>query len=407
MRFLSFDVRIEMLISFTNVTTKEKNMVKDKKKALKNQNKVATAIAEIKYYVGLDVACKKSQICVVDESGKKHFEKEIKTHPAAIASYLRKYCRSNVEMIGLETGSMSSYLYHGLKQCNLPVVVIDAMHVHRFLSVKRNKTDINDARGIAELVSKGLDWLNIVHVKSAMCYEIRSLLIIRNSLVKQRVQNETIIRSVLRVYGGVIESSGNAKDAFYEHALRIMYEVHDRDNIDLRPRLLPVLDLCRSLRNKADTLEKELIILAESDPVCKRFMDIPGVGAIIALSFYTAIEDPTRFNKVEDVGAYFGLTPRIYQSGEKETSGSISHMGNRMTRTHLVQAANVILTHVNSFSSLKSWGVKLSKKVGYNKAKVAVARKLSIIMLSMWRDNIPFYHNAKALAEYKEVRAMR
>ena len=358
-----------------------------------------------KYYVGLDVAVRKTQICILKEDGKVFLEKELKTHYAAIASYLRKHCRSNIEMIGLETGSMSGFLYHGLKKCNLPVVCLDALHVNRFLSVKRNKTDVNDARGIAELIRKGLDWLNVVYVKSAICYEIRSLLIVRNQLVKQRVQNEMTIRSVLRVYGGVINSGSKAKQAFREQAIDAMCEIYDRDNIDLKPRLLPVIELCNTLSAQADKIENELIQLAKNDHVCKRFMDIPGVGAIIALSFYTAIEDPTRFKKVEDVGAYFGLTPRIYQSGEKESTGGISHMGNRLTRTHLVQAANIILTHTHSWSSLKSWGVKLSKKIGYNKAQIAVARKLAIIMLSMWKDNTHFYHKQETLAEFKAARA--
>lgn len=380
-------------------------MSEDKAKAIKAQKPVSEAVARPRYYVGLDVASKKTQVCILYADGKLCLEKELPTHPAAIASYLRKHCASDIETVALETGGMSSWIYHGLKKSRLPVVVLDALTVHRYLSVKRNKTDINDARGIAELIRKGLDWLNVVHVKSAMCHEIRSLLVIRNQLVKQRVQSEMMVRSVLRLYGGLIAVKGNSQSAFREEAVKQMITVADADNIDLRPRLLPIIDLCHELNAKAKNIEDELIRLAEADPICRKFMDIPGVGAIVALSFYTAIEDPKRFNQVEDVGAYFGLTPRTYQSGETERSGGISHMGNQLTRTHLVQAANVILTHTQSWSSLKSWGIKLSKKVGYNKAKIAVARKLAIIMLSMWRDNTPFYHSQDALLAYKAARA--
>lgn len=376
-------------------------MAKSKKSTLK----VAQFDADKRFYVGLDVATKKTQICVLDEQGKLYQQKEIATHPAAIASYLRKYCRSNVEVIGLETGCMSSWLYHGLKNSNLPVVVLDALHIHRFLSVKRNKTDVNDARGIAELVHKGLDWLNVVHVKSAMCHEIRSLLTIRNQLVKQRGQSEMMIRSILRMHGSLITCKGSGNSTFREEAMSIMSEIWDTQNMDLRPRLVPILDLCEEITKRMQQIEVELKMLAESEPVVKRFTEIPGVGPMIALSFYTAIEDPKRFNRVEDVGAYFGLTPRVYQSGETETVGKISCRGNQMTRTHLVQAANVILTHTHSFSSLKAWGTKLSKKVGYNRAKVAVARKLAIIMLSMWKDDLPFYFNNERLAEYKATRS--
>lgn len=358
-----------------------------------------------RYYVGLDVASKKTQICIVTHKGKVFLEKEINTHPAAIASYLRKHCASNVEKVALETGGMSSWLYHGLKKSGLPVVVLDALHVSRFLSVKRNKTDINDARGIAELIRSGLDWLNVVYVKSAMCHEIRSLLTIRNQLVRQRVQNEMVVRGILRIYGGLINSSGHSTWCFREEAIKQMVDINDRDKIDLRPRIVPVLDLCREITQKAQQMEDELIHLAKADPVCRRFMDIPGVGAIVALSFYTAIEDPKRFRQIDDVGAYFGLTPKTYQSGETETSGGITHRGNLLTRTHLVQAANVILTHTQEWSSLKSWGVRLVKKIGYNKAKVAVARKLAITMLAMWRDNTPFYHKQETYLAYKAAHA--
>ena len=382
-------------------------MKNDNTKAINKQSPASDEAAKVRpqYYVGLDVASKKTQVCILHANGKLYLEKEIATHPAAIASYLRKHCASDMETVALETGGMSSWIYHGLKKSHIPVVVLDALTVHRYLSVKRNKTDINDARGIAELVRKGLDWLNVVHVKSATCHEIRSLLVIRNQLVRQRVQSEMMVRSILRLYGGVIATKGNSQSCFREDAVKQMITVHDNDNIDLRPRLLPVIDLCHDLNTRAKTIEDELIRLAELDPVCKSFMAIPGVGAIVALSFYTAIEDPKRFKRIEDVGAYFGLTPRTYQSGEKDTSGGISHMGNRLTRTHLVQAANVILSHTKDWSSLKSWGVKLSKKVGYNKAKVAVARKLAIIMLSMWRDNTQFYHKHDALLAMKAARA--
>jgi transposase len=382
-------------------------MNKDKAKAAAEQKAAEAGATETRprYYVGLDVATKKTQVCIVRENGKLFLEKELPTHPAAIISYLRKHCASDIETVALETGGMSSWIYHGLKKGRLPVVVLDALTVHKFLSIKRNKTDVNDARGIAELIRKGLDWLNVVHVKSAACHEIRSLLVIRNQLVKQRVQSEMMVRSVLRLYGGVIDVKGNSQGCFREEAVKRMIDVHDNDNIDLRSRLLPVIDLCHDLDARARNIENELIRLAEADPVCRRFMDIPGVGAIVALSFYTAIEDPKRFKRIEDVGAYFGLTPRVYQSGETDTSGGVSHMGNRLTRTHLVNAANVILTHTQSWSSLKNWGVRLSKKVGYNKAKVAVARKLAIIMLSMWRDNTSFYHKQDALLAFKAARA--
>ncbi len=143
--------------------------------------------------------------------------------------------------------------------------------------------------------------------------------------------------------------------------------------------------------------------LAATNPVCQRFMSVPGVGAITALSFFTAIEEPARFRHADDVAAYLGLTPRVYQSGESLTHGKISKMGNRLTRTHLVTAATVLMSATKTFSSLKAWGVRLAKKVGFNKAKVAVARKLSVILFSMWRDGTYFQFKADTVEPHRQM----
>ena len=132
-------------------------------------------------------------------------------------------------------------------------------------------------------------------------------------------------------------------------------------------------------------------------------MEIPGVGAITALSFFTAIEEPARFRRADDVAAYLGLTPRIYQSGESLIRRSISKMGNRLTRTHLVNAATVMMSATRTFSSLKDWDVRLSKKIGFHKARIAVARKLAIIMFGLWRDGTHFQFKADTVAAHREM----
>jgi len=302
-------------------------------------------------------------------------------------------------------GTLSKY-YVGLdvaqkktQKAGFPIVCLDAFQIHRFLSVRRNKTDVNDARGIAELVRHGMDWVNAVHVKSAVCYEIRALLSIRGRMVKQRTENILMLRGILKAYGGIIEGGSDNITTFRKKVIDVAVDIQVRDQIDLRPRIAPVLDMMAKLDSSAKKIEEELTIMAEASPICQKFMEVPGVGPIIALSFYTAIEDPTRFKRSSDVAAYFGLTPRIYQSGEVETSGQISKMGNRMTRMHLVLAANVILSGSREWSSLKAWGNKLVKRVGYNKAKVAVARKLAMILFAMWRDDKSWYYNQEALQQ--------
>jgi transposase len=351
-------------------------------------------------YVGLDIGVRKTQCCMITEHGKLVRETKISTHPKAVGDWMRKHGSSNIEHVVLETGSMSAWLHRNLRAQGFPVVVLSALQVHRILSSHPNKTDKKDARGLAELARKGIDWLTAVHVKSAACQDLRSLLTVRSQFVKQRMQNEAILRGILKQNGEIIDNHGRT-DVFHDQAIESIRHAYLNENIDLSPRLLPILELCRDLRARTEAIDRELEKLARSNPVCRRFLDIPGVGPVVAISFYTAIEDPHRFRQVDDVAAYLGLTPRLYQSGEKKYDTVISLWGNRMTRTHLVQAANIILTHTKEWSSLKSWGVRLSHKIGFNKAKIAVARKLAVIMLAMWRDNLPFCHREEIYRNLK------
>jgi len=113
---------------------------------------------------------------------------------------------------------------------------------------------------------------------------------------------------------------------------------------------------------------------------------VPGVGPGTALTFISAIDDPARFRRSRSVGAYIGLTPRRYASGEIDRTGRISKCGDAMLRSYLFEAAGVLLTRVPKWCALKAWGVRLAKRIGFKKAKIAVARKLAVIMHRMWCD---------------------
>ena len=365
--------------------------------------RAASDPASARFWVGLDVGVRSTSVCVLDCDGVLVHQASMKTHPVEIGRYLRKNFLSHISMIGLESGGMTAHLATGMRKQDLRVVVLDALQVHRVLSMKRNKTDTNDARGIAEITRTGRAYLNEVFVKSTLCYEIRAHLILRGRLVRQRLANEATIRGLLRLYGGRIEPGAKCAATFRERAIDQMCLIADNEHIDLRPRMIPILDLCEQLHDQAARMEAELEQLAAANPVCKRLMEIPGVGAITALSFYSAIEDPSRFRRVDDVAAYLGLTPRVYQSGDSLTHGHISRMGNQMTRTHLVSAATVMLSNTRQFSTLKDWGLRLSKRIGFNKAKVAVARKLAVIMLSIWRDGTHFLSKAGNVDAHRDL----
>lgn len=355
------------------------------------------------FWVGLDVGVRSTAVCVLDNEGCLVHEITMKSDPTEIGRYLRKNFVSNISMIGLESGGMARHLTAGLRKQEFPVVILDALQIHKVLTVRRNKTDTNDARGIAEVTRTGRQYLTEVFLKSNFAYEIRAQLGIRDRLVKQRVANELSVRGQLRLYGRIIEGTGLKPETFRDQALAQMNLAATHDEVNLKPRLLPILDLCVYLQKEADRIEAELTKLAGTIDVCARFMKIPGVGPITAISFLSAIEDVNRFRNVEDVAAYLGLTPRVHQSGDTLVRGPISRQGNTLTRTHLVSAATVMMSSTKTFSSLKDWGLRLSKKVGFNKAKVALARKLAVTMASMWKDGTFFRFKADEVPAHRAL----
>jgi transposase len=164
----------------------------------------------------------------------------------------------------------------------------------------------------------------------------------------------------------------------------------DAVGLRLHDALLPSLTLYEGICQQLVTLTKQVEEVAHRNPVCRRLMTAPGVGPVVALSFVTAVDDPKRFAKDDDIGAYFGLTPKQYQSGETDYRDGISRLGNSMTRSHLVQAATVLLSTCKKWSTLRAWGMKIAKRRGFNKARIAVARKLAIILHRMWINGQDF-----------------
>ena len=170
-----------------------------------------------------------------------------------------------------------------------------------------------------------------------------------------------------------------------------------------RPELIaavePLLKAREAVERQIADLDRKVMRLARSDAQVRRFMTAPGVGAITALCFRVTIDDPTRFKKSSSVGAYVGLTTRRYASGEIDWTGRISKCGDAMLRSYLYEAANVLLTRVAKWSVLKAWGIRLAKRSGLRKAKVAVARKLAVILHRMWIDGTEFHWSSKEVAE--------
>jgi len=342
----------------------------------------------MEYYVGLDVSLKLTAICIVDRTGKIACEGLVSSDPEAIAEFIKSHA-SHVERIGLETGPTATWLWTELRKLELPVICIDARHAKAALKMQINKSDRNDAVGIARIMQCG--WYKEVRVKDLDSHAIKALLVSRALLVKIKRDVENQIRGLLKNLGLVI---GRAKmNVFLLRALQLT-----EGRPELAAAVAPLLKAREAIEQQIEDLDRKVLRLARNNAQVRRFMTAPGVGPITALCYLATIDDPTRFKKSSSVGAYAGLTARRYASGEVDWTGRISKCGDKMLRSYLYEAANVLLTRIAKWSALKAWGIRLAKRSGLRKAKVAVARKLAVILHRMWIEGTEFRWSSKEAA---------
>jgi transposase len=342
----------------------------------------------MEYYAGIDVSVESSCICVVDGKGKVIREAKAPSEPEALINWFRELGIPLVR-IGLEAGPLSQWLYLHLGNAGLTVELIETRHVRDAFKAMPVKTDRNDARGIAQLMRLG--WFRPVHCKSLPAQEVRALLTTRKLLQTKQHDIEMSLGGVLRGFGLKV---GATTPRSFAGRVRELVAGHPTLPVIAEALLAAREVLAREL----SSLEKRGLAISRSDRRVRLLMSVPGVGAIVALTYVSAIDDPARFRSSRMVGAHFGLTPRRYQSGETDVTGRISKIGDATVRTMLYEAANVILTRPVKGSALKSWGLKLAKRAGMKKAKVALARKLSVVMHRMWVDGTCFVAGAAARA---------
>src|SRR6266481_6439841 len=342
--------------------------------------------ATMVYYIGLDVSLKQTSICVVNQAGSVVREGVVDSDPEAIAAFVRSKAPGAVR-VGLETGPTATWLWSELKQLGLPVICIDARHARAVLKMQINKSDRNDAAGIARIMQTG--WFKEVRFKDLDSHSVRTLLASRALLVKIKRDLENQIRGLLKNVG-------------LDRPCQVQCLLRAEELIADRPELIavvgPLLKARQAIEQQTDDLDRKVLKLARYDAQVRRFMTVPGVGPITALCFKATIDDPTRFKRSRSVGAYVGLTTRRHASGEIDWTGRISKCGDAMLRTYLFEAAGVLLTRVPKWSALKAWGMRLAKRNGLRKAKVAVARKLAVILHRMWIDGTEFNWSKKEVA---------
>ena len=332
-------------------------------------------------YAGLDVSDKSTHICLVDEAGAIAWRGECATDPEVLSRSLEKRC-PDVARVVLETGPLSAFLYHGLVERGVPVICICARHAKGVLSTRVNKSDPHDAEGLAQLARTG--WFKAVHIKDGATHLDRAHLKVREQLVKAQGAMKNQLRGLLKLFGLRLGSvTTPARRTERVQALL-------RDKPDLAAALAPLLVGLSALEEQIAASTRELRRRAEADPVCLRLMSAPGVGPMSALTYKSSVEDPSRFARGADVGAFAGLVPRRHQSGERDTSGRISKAGDPMLRRALYEAANSLLGRVQRDCALRRWGLELAATKGPKRARVAVARKLAALLHTLWRSDTSF-----------------
>ena len=331
-------------------------------------------------FVGLDVSQRLTAICVIDETGRRLWRGQCASDPEQIEHAVKGHAGDDTRL-GIETGPMTPWLVHELRGRGLNVTCLDARHARAALKMQINKTDQNDAEGLAQIMRTG--WYRSVHVKSLDAHRARALLGARAQLVGMTTRLSNHIRGILKTFGLL---PGGMRGLPFDRRVEVL--LTDRD--ELVPIVRPMLIAWRQLREQIAAFDKALRALAKSSPTCRLLMSVPGIGVLSVLAYVSTIEDPLRFNRSRSIGAHMGLTPRQYQSGEIDRSGRISRCGDTLTRTMMYEAAVVILTRVKRASPLKEWAQAIAKRSGAGKARVALARKLSVILHSIWRSGEPF-----------------
>ncbi len=334
----------------------------------------------MEHYAGLDVSLELTSVCIVDAQGRIIRETKVPSEPEDLVRHFRSLGQP-IERVALEAGPLSQWLHAGLTEAGFETVLFETRHVKAALKAMTVKTDRRDAVGIAQLLRLG--WYQPVHAKSVSSQEVRALLTVRKLIQGKLLDIECGMRGVLRGFGLKV---GPISRGRFEMRIRELVAGH----AILETVIGAMLAARSALEAEFKHLHRALLALVRDDPVCRQLMSVPGVCAITAITFKSGVDDPSRFKHSRDVGPHFGLTPRKYQSGELDVTGSITKVGDRMVRTALYEAASVMLTRTVRFSSLKAWAMAVAKRRGTRKARVALARKLAVILHRMWIDGTDF-----------------
>jgi transposase len=334
----------------------------------------------MKHYAGLDVSLEETAVCVVDEAGRIVKEARVPSEPEALIGFFQ-VLGLTVERIGLEACSLAAWLHESLVAAGLPTVCIETRQAKAAMSAMPNKTDRNDARAIAQIIRTG--WFRAVHVKSSASRSWRALLTARRMVLNKLRDIENGVRALLREAGLKLGTPGRKQ---FAGRVRELTAGHPA----LAGLAEPLLTIIATMTHELAQLTKRVLEVVRDEPICRRLMGVPGVGPLTALAFRATVDQPGRFRRSRDVGAHLGLTPKRYQSGETDVQGGISRCGDELARTALYEAAHSLLIRSQRWSTLRAWGMRVAKHRGMARARVAVARKLAVILHRIWVDGAEF-----------------
>jgi transposase len=339
------------------------------------------------HYAGLDIGLEQTAACIVDERGGIVREAEVATEPEALVRFLEG-TGLPLARVGMEACPLSRWLFDGLTTAGLPAVCPETRHLKAALSAMTHETDRNDARGVAQVVRTG--WFRAVHVKSTPSQERRVPLAGRRLLVGQRLALGAEPRGSLEAFGLKVGKAGSG-----ESAGRVLALVEGRPT--LRAIAEPPLGPRESLPARLDAPHRLVLAQARADRVRRRRMGIPGVGPVTALAFRSAIDAPGRFARSRSVGPHLGPVPRKHQSGRVDRNGRITRCGDGLTRAMPYEAADVLLTRGRPCAP-KAWASRVAQRRGFERAKTALARELSVVMHRMWADGSEFRRGVEGVA---------
>ena len=334
----------------------------------------------MEYFAGLDVSVKETSVCIVDDTGRIVREVKVASEPEDLLQILSNPAY-HFKRIGLEAGPLSQWLFSSLAEAGLPVICVETRHMRAVLKAQINKTDRNDARGMAQMMRAGL--YRPVHVKTLRSQKLRMLLTHRKLLQSKAIAIDNDLRGTLRNFGLKV---GVVRTVKFEARIRELVE-----NLpDLAELVEPLLVVRRVLREQFVIQHRRLLAIVRDDEVCRRLMTVPGVGPVVSLTYRATVDAPARFRNSKAVGAVFGLTPAQHQSGESKRPGAISKCGDEMMRVMLYEAAQIMLVRSTKWSWLKAWAMQIARRRGMKKAIVALARRLAVIMHRIWVDGTEF-----------------